>query len=171
MATLIFVGKLPGSYMNDDALENVISYATRSHDSKHFLFCGSTCLSGGPSDMANQMCAIQDLYRTDKDIGRRVAHGILIPDDTMGVLFDEADMKSLGLMCCNFFFSMGYQCLFSLFKLPGNSFELHLVINSVSFCNGKKLCLTNQDVLYMETVFSSYLDLSVEERRLRENGT
>ena len=168
MAKLTFAGQKPGSYFNDEALENVVNYATHSQGSDNFLCYGSTTLVGSPNDMIDQMTAIQDLYRTDDNIGRRVEHGILIPDDQKGLQYTEEDLRNLGFMCSNFYYGMGFQSFFSLFVMLPDYYKIELVINPVDFRNGRKFVQSKEDVAGTEDIFSACLEAIVNERKARE---
>ncbi len=152
MAMLMMMGRKKGSYMNADAVENVIRYITRTRQNEDradeliaWSGMGVGCYAS-PELVIDQFHAVQDVYGIKAKGGRRIYHEVL------GFREEEFERmwRNYGLIyqiaveCAKKYYSMGHQVVFAIHHAPkdgqmGNKgVHIHFVVNTINFMTGKK---------------------------------
>lgn len=152
MAMLTMMGRKKGNYMNENAVENVIRYITRTRKNEDradelitWGGMGVGCYAS-PELVIEQFRAVQKVYGKNTDGGRRIYH------ETLGFREEEFERmwRDYGLVyqiaveCAKRYYSVGHQVVFAIHHAPkdgivGNKgVHIHFVVNTVNFMTGKK---------------------------------
>lgn len=152
MAMLTMMGRKKGSYINEDAVENVIRYITRtrkSEDREDELIAwggmGVGCY-GSPELVIEQFRAVQRAYGKETNSGRKIYHEVLgfMEDEFERMWRDYGLVYQIAEECAGRYYSMGHQVIFAIHHAPkdgqaGNKgVHIHFVINAVNFMTGRK---------------------------------
>ena len=148
------------TYVNDDAIENLIHYVTRTgyrSDRVEDLICWGTsgiCTGLSPDDCINHFKVIQERCRIDRNIGAKVAHEILSFSTTEEDFFiaHKDLIYSFANECALVYLKEGHICVFGVhYGLheenitdlkayePKNKLHIHFAINAVNHITGNKL--------------------------------
>ena len=153
-----------GKYANDDALENVIRYVTRTRpiDDGNDLFSSGVCgadYTGGIDTVITQFQITEDLYNIDTRGGRRVFHEVfsLAPfelqtvssDIIYNALFIAGRKASLD------YFNQGFQVVYAVHI--SNHPHIHFAINAINFKTGLKWRARKADIWQREKNLNAYL--------------
>lgn len=157
-----------GPYNNLEAVDSVMHYLTSDHfaTKRYLVACGSADLPEDVELAIMQVEAVQETFRTNDNIGKRAQHLVLLFDSDETIAIEMAPSKILyflGKMYCHYIHSQGYQSYFGGFKAECG-YELHFMINPVSFLTGKKLVLSSGDLDVQSVLLTGYFDLVSEEK-------
>lgn len=122
---------VPDSYINQDALENVIH---------RYIFPKSYLIGGygvNPLCAAEQMHLVKKLWC--KETGRQLEHFVLGYSDYESAHIQKAEslLPDAYLVCE--YFGREFQIVFGIHRKRDNTWHIHFVANSVSYLNGRKL--------------------------------
>ena len=135
-----------GRYENEDAVENVVRYITRTRPGENrkdeLIAYGAMGVSAyaEPEIMIQQMKYVQNFYEIERKKGARIYHEFY--------RFDEREQSILGnnivylqqiaLQCCNVYYERGYQVIYAVHYDREKRLHIHFCVNAVSFVNGNK---------------------------------
>lgn len=140
-------------YSNDDAIDNVIHYITRTgkrSNRNDLIAWGSAgCCSyyATPEEIINQFKVVQEICRAGKDINSKIVHEILTfsPSEQEVLLADIASLIRYAKDCASIYFSHGFQCVYGIHDgyhcSTDNSnvekkLHIHFCVNAVNYQTG-----------------------------------
>lgn len=173
MSNVIIMDK---NYLNEDALENVISYALRvdndelNNTSFSVYWDGSGVLVSSPNSSIESFKVVKRLYNRN---GGNLLHHIIITIDEKSLSSNEA--FSIARNICN---NIGFEILSNGFQNitfihhTVHSTHIHLIINSINYHNGNRISSTgwlgNTIMLYLRKEF---YDLTWEYNPIYKKGS
>ena len=99
------VQKTRGTYVNDDAVENVIRYVTRTRANEdrrnELIFFGGAGVAQEPEQMITQFKYIQRAFRSSANLGKKITHEVFS--------FHQQEMQELDL---DKLMKFAYRCAF-----------------------------------------------------------
>ena len=154
------VQKTRGTYVNDDAVENVIRYVTRTRENEdrrnELIFFGGAGVAQEPEQMITQFKYIQRAFRSSANLGKKITHEVFS--------FHQQEMQELDLdklmkfvyRCAFHYYSLGYQVVYALHYNENQKYHIHFAVNAVSYLNGKKWHSSIYDLAMREGLFNRY---------------
>lgn len=151
MAMLVIMRR--GNYTNEDAVENVIRYVTRTRKNetrKDELIAwggyGIGWYGGDPELAIEQFKYVQDVYGINSRGGKRIFHEVLGIKDTEFALMwnDYGIVYQIAMDCAQKYYAMGHQVVFAIHHtlkdIPeaNKGLHIHFVVNAVNFRQGNK---------------------------------
>lgn len=144
MGSLIVMNR--GTYSNENVVENVIRYITRTRkkeDRQHELYgyggVGVTnCIS--PEIMIAQIKYIQKIHGIDVRGGRRMYHETfsLCDKEFESLHYDFSIVNLFAMECCQEYFLRGHQAIYAVHFEPDKKLHIHFAVNTINFIDGKK---------------------------------
>ncbi len=149
MAVLIIMRQ--GKYINDDAVEKVIRYITRTRvneDRAYELIAWGGMGIGTyqtPELAIEQFCRLQKIHRIETR-GSRMFHEVLrLADEEFSWLeYDYDRVYQVAVNCAQYYYAMGHQVVFAIHQAKkdyqgGNKgLHIHFAINTINFITGNK---------------------------------
>lgn len=151
MAMLVVMGRERGSYTNEDAVENVIRYITRTRKNEDradeliaWGAMGAACYDT-PELVIEQFRYVQGVYGM-RERGRRIYHEVLgfREEEFERMWRDYGLVYQVAVECAEKYYSMGHQVVFAIHHAPkdgegvNKGIHIHFAVNTVNFLNGKK---------------------------------
>lgn len=135
-----------GSYINKNAVENVIHYITRSRkneDRRDSLICYGGFGIGNyleVDDIIKQILYVQNIYRIDSRGGRRMYHEIYLISDSeyIDLVKDMYHMQLIAAECAKVYFYMGFQVVYAIHWEKDKRLHIHFAVNTINLKTGKK---------------------------------
>lgn len=116
------------SYLNMDAVENVVQYIIRGS-----LYVGSATCSTDPLECISQMKYIKALW--GKNRGRQIRHSIL-SFSHQDEYVQMNDLIRLGGQIASYY-DLNYQTIWAIHISPGGNYHIHFAFNTVSYQDGR----------------------------------
>ena len=145
---------VPGDYINEEAVENVIRYIMRLHNPLLVDGCGVFPLE--ENYIIGQFNYVKDYY--NMHCGKKVFHMVISVDPSLR--FDEYNLMKLGKLISRFFGS-DRQVVYVVHNDTDN-LHIHMCVNTVSFVNGKYTDFF--DMLEIKEYAERCLSLVVDEK-------
>ncbi len=159
-------------YTNNDAVEKGIRYVTRTRNNEsrrnELIGAGGAGISvGAPvEEIIKEFQEVQQFYGIDSRGGRRIGHWVfLFNDKEINAIAN--DMKSVNMIAraiCSYLFTCGFQSVYAIHYDPQKKVHIHIVINAVSYFNGRKFHVSKQEFAKMSDVFTDYYWKEVWEK-------
>lgn len=154
-----------GNYTNEDAVEKVLHYVTRTRENEER---GSDLINYGAvgadyfhsvDNMIQQFCYVQHIYGIDSRGGRRMYHEVLnLEDGEVERLGRNPDVLwQVGMECCQIYFQMGHQAVFAVHWEPEKRCHIHFVVNTINFQNGMKWHTSISEIRLRGDLFNEIL--------------
>lgn len=157
-----------GKYVNEDAVENVIHYITRSrvNEGRREELMGYGGAGVGiyllPDQIIGQFLYIQKVHGIDARKRRRVYHEVFgLQDSEFAELNCDMDvLHRFARECCQVYYQRGYQVVYAIHWEPfnGKKMHIHFAVNTISFRDGKKWHTSKVDLRERERLFNGVLD-------------
>lgn len=154
-----------GNYTNDDAVENLIRYITRTRENEgrggDLIAYGAAgagfCLQ--PDDIIRQFLYVQRANKIDTRKGRRMYHEVfnLCDCEVWPFYMGWEQFWHVGMDCCRIYYQMGFQAVFAIHWEPGKHYHFHFAVNSISFMDGRKWHTSLAEIKQREIVFNQIL--------------
>lgn len=125
----ITVKIVPGDYINEEAVENLIRYIMRLHNPLLVDGCGVFPLE--EDYIIGQFNYVNDYF--NKNDGKNVVHIVISVDPSLK--FDECCLMKLGNLVSRFFGS-NRQVVYAVHNDKDN-LHIHMCVNTISFVNGE----------------------------------
>lgn len=161
----ILTRMVKGNYTNEDAVENVVRYVTRTRAyedrKKECLMCGGKGVAVyQPVDFViRQIEYVQKVFGIERRRGRRMYHETFSISEEefvrMGrnvhVLYSFADQ------CAQYYFDAGYQVVYAVHGTSESNLHIHFAVSSINFVNGAKWHDSKVDLLARNEVFNDLM--------------
>lgn len=124
---------ITGTHHNPQTLEKTIDYCCelyKTGDGEFIAYLGCS-----KNDPTGSMVAIKRSYK--KEIKRQFEESMMSVSPA-GNQYSNDEMLGIGVECAQFWFRKGFQCIVAL-HLDHEFRHFHIIINSVSYVDGKKL--------------------------------
>ena len=152
MATFKVIGLgQDGKYMDDYSREDVIAYVLRNDKTPHH------CIGGAAVNVYNafqEMTLLAQAFY--KDSGLRLRHSVISFENSENIGINEVDQIARHAIA---YYSGAYQIIYAVHE-DAEHLHIHLVMNSVSYLDGKKYHGDKKDyygfINYMKSVVGSY---------------
>lgn len=155
-------GRFPGKamyYKNEDAVEKVIRYITRtrwneSQGNELIGYGGAGVSIGAPVEvLIGEFVKVQKIYNMSQ--GRRMIHEVYSLSDYDFELLnkDYALVDLLGRQLCAYYFALGYQIVYAVHWDMSKHVHIHLAINTVNFRTYKKFHSGGEDFKQRIAIF------------------
>ena len=146
MGMLIMLGGRKASYVNEDAVANVIRYVTRTRkneDRRNELFGYGGAGVGyylEPEMMIQQFLYVQCNHNIHYRRGRRMYHEVLtIREDEFDKLNRDMSIANrIALECCMIYYLQGHQVVYAVHWDQDKFVHIHFAVNTISFIDGRK---------------------------------
>ena len=146
MGMLIMLGIGKSSYVNEDAVANVIRYVTRTRkneDRRDELIAYGGAGVGyylGSEMMIQQFLYVQRNHNIHYRRGRRIYHEVLtIREDELDKLNrDKHIINRIAAECCMIYYQQGHQVVYAAHWDSEKYLHIHFVVNTINFIDGKK---------------------------------
>lgn len=161
-------------YTNEDAVEKVIRYITRTRyfedRAKELIAYGGagiSCEYGVPY-IIKQLIQTQKLYDIDRRQGSRLHHEVyMFSDDEMKKLmnFDFRFVIGIAREICNYYFDSGFEAVYAIHYDLDKHLHIHIVVNAISYIDGRQYIYKNDNDFkkdYFNSISNKYSDM--EER-------
>lgn len=167
-----------GNYTNDDAVEKVIRYITRTRkneDRSNELIAwggmGVGCYAT-PELVIEQFRRVQDTYGMNVKGGRRIFHETLgIRDEEFERMWRDYNLVyQIAMKCAEQYYSMGHQVVFAVHHAPkdnrgGNKgVHIHFVVNTVNFITGRRWHTNFRQSDSREKMFAQNMESHINSR-------
>lgn len=168
-------------YKNEDAIEKVIRYITRTRPmedrSGELISCGGSGVTFryGVEFVIRQMQTTQDFYRIDDRGGRRLGHEVFCFDDEDFELVLDSDYRAVERIAqevCDYYFRKGFEAVFANHFDEAKHMHTHIAYNYVSYIDGHKYRSLREDIIEKHTVYlNAYWRayIRANERRMQLN--
>ena len=144
-----------GNYTNEDAVENVLHYVTRTRENEER---GDDLINYGAvgadyfhsvDNMIQQFRYVQYVYGINSRRGRRMYHEVLnLKDCEFERLGRNPEVLwQVGMECCQVYFQMGHQAVFAVHWEPEKRCHIHFAVNTINFQNGWKWHTTLPEII------------------------
>lgn len=154
-----------GNYTNEDAVENVRHYVTRTRENEER---GDDLINYGAvgadyfhsvDNMIQQFRYVQYVYGINSRRGRRMYHEVLnLKDCEFERLGRNPEVLwQVGMECCQVYFQMGHQAVFAVHWEPEKRCHIHFAVNTINFQNGWKWHTTLPEIKQREGIFNEIL--------------
>lgn len=154
-----------GNYTNEDAVENVVRYVTRTRtceDRKNeCLMCGGkgVAIYQPVEYMIGQIEYVQKVFGIERRRGRRMYHETFSISEeefarmgrNINVLFSFADR------CAQYYFDAGYQVVYAVHGINESNLHIHFAVSTINFVNGTKWHDSMLDLVRRNDVFNEIL--------------
>lgn len=188
MPKLTILGKTHNSnyegqyYKNDDAIEKVIRYITRTRHwenrAEELISCGGSGVTFryGVEDLICQMQYTQDFYKIEDRGGRRLGHEVFSFDDEDFKLILDSDYRAVEQIAqevCDYYFSKGFEAVYAIHYDDEKHVHFHVAYNYVSYMDGRKYKSCREDMIEKHLVYlNAYLKAfhRINERRIQMTG-
>ncbi len=154
-----------GNYTNDDAVENLIRYVTRTRENESR---GGDLIAYGavgagyylsPENIIRQFLYVQKANKIDIRKGRRMYHEVfnLCDCEVEPFYMGWEQLWHVGMDCCRIYYQMGFQAVFAIHWEQGKRYHFHFAINSISFLDGRKWHTSIPEIKQREMIFNQIL--------------
>ena len=173
----------PREYKNNDAIIRVIEYITRTRENEtkaDQLICWGDhagCHHG--KTPAQTIAEYEYPHRIFHKTGSKLLHFSirLLPSEFQRMNFDFERLANYAIHCCQYIFSMGYQCCFAIHCTDEPDIHIHLVMNSVSYQDDHKFSQYHKrvynliekpllDLFYQHLYTYPFMDNALSEYRM-----
>lgn len=166
-------------YKNDDAVEKVIRYITRTRfledRAGELICCGGSGITFryGMEYIIHQMKQTQDLYNIEDRGGRRLGHEVFSFSDEDFKLVLDSDYRAVEQIAqevCDYYFSKGFEAVYAVHYDTEKHVHIHVAYNYVSYLDGHKYRSRREDIIekhtaYLNAYWRAYI--RVNERRIQ----
>ncbi len=150
-------------YKNDNAVENVIRYITRTRANetrRNELICyggAGVDITASPAEIINQFLMVQDFYKINERGGRRLIHEVYsFTDEEFNLLNnDYALINLIAREISAYFFDQGYMVVYAIHCEIDKRVHIHFAVNSINYYNGKKFVSKGEDFKNRIAIFQS----------------
>ena len=150
-----------GTYVNDDAVENVIRYVTRTRAGEdrrnELIFFGGAGVAQEPEQMITQFKYIQRAFRSGANLGRKITHETFSFHQQEIQELDLDKLMKFAYRCAFYYYSLGYQVVYAMHYNENQDYHIHFAVNAVNYRNGKKWHSSMRDLAMREGLFNRYL--------------
>ena len=151
-------------YKNDDAIDNVIRYITRTRENElklaELIAVGGAgfILNAPVEDIINLFRNVQDFYDIEHRKGRRLLHYTYNFKDEEFYLLgaDYALVDAIAREFSAYLFSLGFQSIYAIHFDYGKRVHIHFAINAINFLDGKKIHVNRKDFGDLEDRLFNY---------------
>ena len=169
-------------YKNDDAIEKVIRYITRTRHMEdrigELICCGGSGVSFnyGVDYIIHQMQTTQDFYNINDRRGRRLGHEVFSFSDEDFELVLDSDYRAVDHIAqevCDYYFSKGFEAVYAVHYDEEKHVHIHVAYNYVSYLDGHKYRSRRDDIIeknaaYLNAYWKAYL--IIDKRRKQQMG-
>lgn len=127
------IKNITGSNHNSDVLKKTIDYCNEDFKTDNGKYV--TSLGCSDDDVYGSMLAVKRIYK--KEDGRQF-EASMISISPAGNQYSNEKMLQIGVECGKFWYNKGFQTTIAL-HLDSEYRHFHIIVNSVSYINGKKL--------------------------------
>jgi len=157
----ILIRMTKGNYINNDAVENVIHYITRTRanepDGEALISVGGAGVAYylGAEAIINQMKYVQNVFGIEQRGGRRMYHEVfqLSFEECQALGADGRVINEIALELLQCYFQKGHQAIFAIHN-NREGVHIHLVVNTISYCTGLKWHDSMEELKERETCFN-----------------
>ena len=168
-----------GKYENENVIENVIRYVTRSsvreNRRSNLIAYGGLGVRtfGSIEDIIFQMQIVQEIFNIKGRKGKRLLHETF---NIMDIEFEEmgkdfGKVYALAYDCCQYYYSLGHQVVFAVHYEQDKRVHIHFVVNTINFFNGLKFHNFISDAQRREHTFNQnmkhYQMLALQDKEQR----
>ena len=150
-----------GTYVNDDAVENVIRYVTRTRPDEdrrnELIFFGGAGVSQELEQMIVQFKYIQRTFRSNANLGKKIVHETFSFHQEEIQELDMDKLMKFAYRCAFHYYSLGYQVVYAMHYNENQDYHIHFAVNAVNYLNGKKWHSSMRDLAIRESIFNRYL--------------
>lgn len=145
-----------GKYQNEDAVDNVLRYITRTRINENranelysFGGMGIDLYPFNIDTIIYQFKAIQDIHNIKGRGGRRIVHEVYTvlngnyPKENERLVYETLD--EVAKIGCSYLYNMGFQVVYAVHISDKNP-HIHFAINSISFRTGLKFHMTGSEI-------------------------
>lgn len=163
-----------GRYMNVDAVQNVISYITRTRKNedrgKELIAWGSynALNTGDPEDVIKQFLDVQRYYGLKNRGGIRIAHYTFnLKAEEFYLMGSNNDaLYQFAMQCCSYYDARGHQVCFALHQSKEEGVHIHFAVNAYSYKTGLKWHVKLNETADISKLFNYFIqDYYVPELR------
>lgn len=133
------IKNVTGSSHTPDILKKTYEYITENYKTADGKLVA--CLGCSPSDPLGSMLAIKRIHRKED---KRQFEESMLSITPAGNEYNNEELLKIGVECANFWYKKGYQCVVAL-HLDSEFRHFHILVNSVSYIDGKKLTIDLKD--------------------------
>ena len=164
-------------YTNEDAVEKVIRYITRTRyyddRSKELIAYGGagiSCEYGVPY-IIKQFIQTQKLYDIDRRQGSRLYHEVLMfSDEEMNklIVHDFRFVIGIAREICRYYFDSGFEAVYAIHYDLDKHLHIHIVVNAISFIDGRQYIYKNDKNYkkeYFDRISKKYSDMAERLKR------
>ncbi|MGL5436932.1 MAG: relaxase/mobilization nuclease domain-containing protein [Lachnospiraceae bacterium] len=161
----ILVRMTKGNYTNQDAVDKVLHYISRTRDQDEnqdeVLATGGAGVNyySGTPTMINQFSYVQHVNRIEQRKGRRMYHEIFqISMEEFYILGGTGQsIDCLASALCQYYFAKGHQVVFAVHAGRQGDIHIHFAVNTINFINGKKWHDSKLNLKERESYFNSVI--------------
>lgn len=153
------------NYSNEDAVENLLHYVTRTRENEkrkddliNYGAVGADYFHS-VDDMIKQFRYVQYIHGINTRRGRRMYHEVFNLDDCeLERLAYLPDMLwQVGMECCQIYYQIGHQAVFAVHWEPEKRCHIHFAVNSINFITGLKWHTKLPEIKERERIFNDIL--------------
>ena len=133
------IKNVTGSSHTPDIFKKTYEYITEDYKTSDGKFIA--CLGCSPNDPLGSMLAIKRIHRKED---KRQFEESMLSVTPAGNEYSNEELLKIGVECANFWYGKGYQCVVAL-HLDSDFRHFHILVNSVSYIDGKKLTIDLKD--------------------------
>lgn len=154
-----------GNYVNEDAVENVIRYITRTRKNENrknelLMYGGKGVAIYEPVDyMIAQLIYVQCVFGIEQRKGRRMYHEVfsLDPHEFIRMGRNVNTLWKFADQCAQCYFDAGYQVVYAIHGTNESDLHIHFAVSTINFRSGLKWHDSKTDLDLREDLFNKIL--------------